>query len=364
MVDYIIMSANSLRYLSDFKVHKFDPLLSDIHCPISCHLLTKYKTNIYSNKEDNKGKYQTETKTKATNVCKWAKEKSEEFLNKISNDKVNQLNTYLESLDETMVNSDIINQIVENIKDVFIDAAESISNHRPKHNNECQQKSSNKWFNKECVKSRRNYRKAKRHFYKLKSDNNKKALSDALKAYKKTIKIQQKNYNKFFCKKLREIKSKDPRTFWKILCNKKGPEVIKVSVEAMFDFFKKMNSETAEMTHQSYVSPQVDNSSIDDENILNKPITEEEIRTCISKLKNHKAPGIDNIINEYITTTEDILMPVYIRVFNIIFMNGIFPDVRSKGIIVPIYKKGDKTNPDNYRVLPYSAVWVNFLHLS
>ena len=117
----------------------------------------------------------------------------------------------------------------------------------------------------------------------------------------------------------------------------------------MFDFFKKMNSERAEMTHQSYVSPQVDNSSIDDENILNKPITEEEIRTCISKLKNHKAPGIDNIINEYITTTEDILMPVYIRVFNIIFMNGIFPDVWSKGIIVPIYKKGDKTNPDNYR---------------
>ena len=110
-----------------------------------------------------------------------------------------------------------------------------------------------------------------------------------------------------------------------------------------------MNSETAEMTHQSYVSPQVDNSSIDDENILNKPVTEEEIRTCISKLKNHKAPGIDNIINEYITTTEDILMPVYIRVFNIIFMNGIFPDVWSKGIIVPIYKKDDKTNPDNYR---------------
>ena len=92
------------------------------------------------------------------------KRKSEEFLNKISSDKVDQLNTYLESLDETIVNSDIINQIVENIKDIFTDAAESISNHRPKHNNECQQNSSNKWFNKECVKSRRNYRKAKRHF--------------------------------------------------------------------------------------------------------------------------------------------------------------------------------------------------------
>ena len=52
------------------------------------------------------------------------------------------------------------------------------------------------------------------------------------------------------------------------------------------------------------------------------------------------------MINEYIKATKDILMPVYIRVFNIIVMNGIFPDVWSKGIIIPIYKQGDKTNPD------------------
>ena len=79
MVDYIIMSANGLKYLSDFKVQKFDLFLSDIHCPISCHLLTKYKTNIYSSKEDSKEKNQAEVKTKATNICKRAKEKSEEF---------------------------------------------------------------------------------------------------------------------------------------------------------------------------------------------------------------------------------------------------------------------------------------------
>ena len=103
-----------------------------------------------------------------------------------------------------------------------------------------------------------------------------------------------------------------------------------------------MNSETAEMTRQSYISPQVDSSSINDENTLNKSITEEEIRTCISKLKNHKAPDVDNIINEYIKATKDVLMPVYIRVFNIIVMNGIFPHVWSKGIIIPIYRKGDK----------------------
>ena len=53
---------------------------------------------MYSNNKDSKEENHAETKTKATNICKWAKEKSEEFLNKISIDKVNQLNTYLESL--------------------------------------------------------------------------------------------------------------------------------------------------------------------------------------------------------------------------------------------------------------------------
>ena len=105
-----------------------------------------------------------------------------------------------------MVNTDIINQIVENIKDIFIDTAKSTFNHRPNHNNESQQESDNRWFNKECVKSRRNYREAKRYYYKLKSDKNKKVLSDALKAYKKTIKLQQKNYDELFCKRLGKFK--------------------------------------------------------------------------------------------------------------------------------------------------------------
>ena len=134
------------------------------------------------------------------NICKWAKEKSEEFLNKISIDKVSQLNTYLESLDETIVNSDIINQIVENVKDIFIHAAEYSFYHRQKHNNESQQKSDNRWLIRNVPKVGEIIEKQNVIITKLRSDNNKKALSDALKAYNKTIKFQQRNYNKLFCK--------------------------------------------------------------------------------------------------------------------------------------------------------------------
>ena len=33
-VDYIIISTNLAEYVSDFDVLVFDPILSDIHCPV------------------------------------------------------------------------------------------------------------------------------------------------------------------------------------------------------------------------------------------------------------------------------------------------------------------------------------------
>ena len=45
---------------------------------------------------------------------------------------------------------------------------------------------------------------------------------------------------------------------------------------------------------------------------LNSEITEYEIIKCIMNLKNSKAPSpFDNIINEYINSTKQLLLPFY-----------------------------------------------------
>ena len=72
---------------------------------------------------------------------------------------------------------------------------------------------------------------------------------------------------------------------------------------------------------------------------LNSPITGEEIKRCIIKMKNNKSPGNDCIINEYITSTIDIVLPKYVTLFNIIFDTGIIPTVLLEGNVIPIYKK-------------------------
>ena len=83
---------------------------------------------------------------------------------------------------------------------------------------------------------------------------------------------------------------------------------------------------------------------------LNDPITSEEILQCVKNLKSNKAAGCDEIVNEYLSSTVDICLPIYVKLFNLVFNSGVIPEMWITGIVKPIYKnKGDKSNPDNYR---------------
>ena len=83
---------------------------------------------------------------------------------------------------------------------------------------------------------------------------------------------------------------------------------------------------------------------------VNNEISVEEIDKCIRKLKSGKASGLDNVSNEYIKATCDLLMPFYHKLFNVVFDTGVIPESWLIGSIVPIFKnKGEKDDPKNYR---------------
>jgi hypothetical protein len=72
---------------------------------------------------------------------------------------------------------------------------------------------------------------------------------------------------------------------------------------------------------------------------INSPIRKDEIFKGIKNLKNNKAFGDDQVINEYMKTTSNQFVDIYEKLFNVIFDTGIIPKVikyvyRSKGVIL------------------------------
>ena len=73
---------------------------------------------------------------------------------------------------------------------------------------------------------------------------------------------------------------------------------------------------------------------------------------CILKLKNNKARGQDIIINEFLKSTKDKMINIYVKLFNLILSTGLIPEQWLTSIIQPIYKsKGEKNDVDNYRAI-------------
>ena len=89
---------------------------------------------------------------------------------------------------------------------------------------------------------------------------------------------------------------------------------------------------------------------------LNSPFTEEEVKSTIERLKGKKSPGPDYILNEMLASAVHVITPLVTRIFNHIFLAGIFPSEWSKAYIIPVYKKGDKNECCNYRPISLTSL--------
>ena len=106
---------------------------------------------------------------------------------------------------------------VKSIDDIFIASAEcsfwyldnriksALSNKKPS------------WYGPQCKLIGRKWHNAKYLNKFNKSDNNKLILKQASKTYKKTMRKKYVKFKKYQVRKLKELKYKNPKTYWKIL---------------------------------------------------------------------------------------------------------------------------------------------------
>ena len=172
------------------------------------------------------------------------------------------------------------------------------------------------------------------------------------------VKMKKKTY---ICDKLRECGT-DSMKLWKIL-NKLIPT--KKSSKVKMD--NKISSELFDEFFVEEPKKLVKGLTTDliEENALNLPfttfsipsVTEPEVQLIINRMSNNKAMGSDSISVKMIKVFKFSLIPVLTKLFNISIERNTFPILWSIAKVIALYKKGAKSDRNNYRPIALTPIF-------
>ena len=110
------------------------------------------------------------------------------------------------------------------------------------------------------------------------------------------------------------------------------------------------------------------NSSLSDSNAPDPPtqalsnpipsivISARKVRRVLCSLKTDKTSGPDGIPPRFLKEFADKLAPVLCRLFRLILISCTYPSSWKHALVQPLPKKGDCSNPSNYR--PIASLWL------
>ena len=174
------------------------------------------------------------------------------------------------------------------------------------------------------------------------------------KEYKGLLRRKKRNHQDI---KMAELThTNNPNQFWSTLrdmsTKQTKPRDNSIPVDKLYSHFQHLhskpdpNSDEQRNTLKDIEKLETQVLPIDD---LDKPITESEVRKAVKLLKLKKAAGLDRVRNEMLKCGINQLASSLVKLFNFIVTKGSLPDIWSTGIISPILKSGNKSDPSNYR---------------
>ena len=349
VTDYAIGSMFLLSKANELCVHPFNALFSDVHCPIT--LSIKLDTPACNGRGDDcirQGEAGIREQGRAKKagggngkerIRRWEEDKAEAFETMITEDKANELATFIEENDNINIcNTRLVEILKESAKGAF-GVTKPGSNRR-------QSKSNKAWFNLACRNKRASYMSAKLKWKRFKTDNNEKSLIQISREYRALLKKTERTARKKYHLKLKIMRHNNSAEYWREIKGKRNTEC-PINIEDIYDHFKNLN-EAGDENQEDDSDLNIDMEYSTE--VLNAPITKEEIKIAANSLKKKKAAGVDDVKNEYIKHSIDKLGDAYLALFNKVIETGNVPDEWGIGLIKPLYKgKGNVHDCDNYR---------------
>ena len=329
MIDYTLCTADCFTFLKHFEVIELDSIFSDGHALLSWSLDVKHSTC--------DRQYPTPNLTNPR--IKWSESKRDMFVSHIDMQDVQSLH---ETLDTLIPSNKSLDEISHTLAKIFNSAASRTFNStKPQF---FKRKFDKPWFGPACKIARKKYHRARQVYICNKTHKNKETLNSMSKQYKKTMNMFIYKHRKHKINTLRTLHTKNPKDYWKYIKSlEKNKDLSCPPLNSLYEHFRNINK--SNQPHEHFETQDDPGSEI-----LNKYISADEICKCIKTLKNGKCPGDDQILNEYIKSTQHIFLPLYVKLFNTVFDSGFIPSAWLEGIIRPIYKnKGDVKNVENFR---------------
>ena len=217
----------------------------------------------------------------------------------------------------------------------------------------------------------------------VKSDHNEIHVSK-YKKYRNLLTTTLRNAKRSYYSEQFEVYSKDTKQTWKSintllksgnnncrathvekLCvlesgNKKDVTDVNEISDVFNDFFVNIGRNLASsiihipgnMNYNEYLDNEVEGS------MFWNPVTSFEVNDHLLSLERNKACGFDNVPAQLLKDAADLIASPLAYIFNQSLSLGVFPEMMKVAKVTPIYKKGQKDVPGNYRpisVLPLLA---------
>jgi hypothetical protein len=243
-----------------------------------------------------------------------------------------------------------------------------VDKHAPiKHKRVGKQKPS--WFTNDLIAKIRNRNNLKKkaisskdnHLwtkYKQARNNTNNAIKQSKKQYFANNLEKYKNDQRKTWKLLNELTSKKPNSHSTVTQLKHNDKQITSSTEianTFNTFFTKIGETLASSIQEDSNNPESYLKSSNTTFTLEPPSIE-TVSKLLEGLNERKAIGLDKIPNRLLKLSAAIIAPSLTSIYSKSIQTGIFPQGWKLAKVTPIFKKGDKTDPGNYR--PVSVIPV------
>ena len=196
-------------------------------------------------------------------------------------------------------------------------------------------------------------------FIKCKSNPN--LISD-YKRYRnrltKVIREAKCNYHKQLLSNLRNKSAK----LWahlKSLISPTKVNDIPINADAINNFFSSVFKQAPR--YQSNQSHTLPNYDFVKSSMFLTPVSSNEVLNTLINLTNSQSVGSDGLLPNIIKSNAPYISSQLAYIFNLSFSQGVFPKLLKNAVIVPIYKSGSRSDPNNYRPISILTTFSKIL---